>query len=271
VIPVATTTAIDVVELTRSERPHDLIQPGADARDTSDLEYPRADPQRRCQISDRPRRDASNVGLHHDGVERLVDTAAGLQDRREEAALAQLGDLQVDIACLRGQQPIPAAVALVRARRRPLEPAGADVLGRLRVDQRLQHELDALADHVQVPAGADRVEQAGHVKLGQGHRETPSALFGRKAEDLPVAHLSGGCSRLLHHSLGRQLRAWSWRRMIAHRTAMLVRVEEAQTPDNGWGASAEAARSISAGKREEIVGRPCRAEASGPEPSSAES
>jgi hypothetical protein len=82
--------------------------------------------------------------------------------------------------------------------------AGADHLGRLGLDQGLEHELHTLADDVDVAAGADRVEQAGHVRLGQGHREAPSALFGRKAEDLPVTLLSGGWSRLLHHSVGRQ-------------------------------------------------------------------
>ncbi len=32
-------------------------------------------------------------------------------------------------------------------------------------------------DDVDIPAGADRVEQAGHVRLGEGHREPPSALL----------------------------------------------------------------------------------------------
>src|SRR5919109_1229414 len=52
------------------------------------------------------------------------------------------------------------------------DPAGgADLLGRFGVDQRLQDELDALADHVDVAASAERVEQFGHVKLAKGHRE----------------------------------------------------------------------------------------------------
>ena len=48
--------------------------------------------------------------------------------------------------------------------------AGADHLGRLRLDQRLEHHLDALADQVDVAAGANHLEQLGQVIMGQGHR-----------------------------------------------------------------------------------------------------
>jgi hypothetical protein len=53
--------------------------------------------------------------------------------------------------------------------------AGADALSRLGVDQRRQHELDALADDVDVATGADLVQQL-HVRLAQGHRGTPQRL-----------------------------------------------------------------------------------------------
>src|SRR5207302_9464376 len=92
------------------------------------------------------------------------------------------------------------------------------------LDQGLEHQLDALADHVDVPAGADRVEQAGHVKLGEGHRETPSALFGRKAEDLPVAPPQwwmlpastplGGTSTTRSARRSRSLRFRTWLRFL---------------------------------------------------------
>jgi hypothetical protein len=47
--------------------------------------------------------------------------------------------------------------------------AGADHLGRLRVDQCLEHQLDALADHLDVAAGADHLQQLGKVIMGEGH------------------------------------------------------------------------------------------------------
>ena len=48
--------------------------------------------------------------------------------------------------------------------------AGADVLGRFQLDERLQHELHRLAHEVQVAAGAQRVEQLGQGRLIEGHR-----------------------------------------------------------------------------------------------------
>jgi hypothetical protein len=62
---------------------------------------------------------------------------------------------------------------LVRARLGPLVAAGADRLGQLGVDQRLQHRLDAPVDDVDVAASADRVEQLVHVRLAQGYRVPP--------------------------------------------------------------------------------------------------
>lgn len=48
--------------------------------------------------------------------------------------------------------------------------AGADHLGGLDVDQRLQHHLHAATDHVDVATGAHCVQQLGQVKLFMGHR-----------------------------------------------------------------------------------------------------
>jgi hypothetical protein len=41
-----------------------------------------------------------DVGLHHHRQQRPVDPAAGLQQGGEEGPLAQLGDLELDIARL---------------------------------------------------------------------------------------------------------------------------------------------------------------------------
>jgi hypothetical protein len=69
---------------------------------------------------------------------------------------------------------------------------------------RLQHELDAFADHVDVATGADRVQQLGHVRLSQGHQDfLQGSNLAVQAEDRPVAPPQWW-TRLLHHSLGRQ-------------------------------------------------------------------
>ena len=46
-----------------------------------------------------------HIGLHDDRHQGPVDPAARLQQRREERPLPQLGDAQLDIAGLGGQQP----------------------------------------------------------------------------------------------------------------------------------------------------------------------
>ena len=52
----------------------------------------------------------------------------------------------------------------------PLVAAGADLLGRLQVDQRLQHELHGFTHDVEVSAGAERVEEFGKGRLVEGDR-----------------------------------------------------------------------------------------------------
>ena len=99
---------LDVVQRPGAERADDLVQAGADPRDLG-LGDPGVDAQRLDQVVDAAGRDAVDVGLHHHRVQRLVDPAAGLEDRREERALAQLGDPQLDVAGLGGQQPRPGA------------------------------------------------------------------------------------------------------------------------------------------------------------------
>ena len=59
-----------------------------------------------------PGGDATGVGLHHHGVERLVDPAASFQPAGEEAALPQFWDGQGEVAHLADEQPLPVAVAM---------------------------------------------------------------------------------------------------------------------------------------------------------------
>jgi len=56
--------------------------------------------------------DATGVGLHHHGVEGLVDPAAWLEPVGEEAALPQFGDGQGEVAHLGGEQSLAVAVAV---------------------------------------------------------------------------------------------------------------------------------------------------------------
>ena len=58
---------------------------------------------------------STGAGLHHHGLEGLVNPAARLEPVREEAALAQFGNGQSGIAHLGDEQPLAVAVAMCRA------------------------------------------------------------------------------------------------------------------------------------------------------------
>ena len=87
---------LDVIQPAGAEGADDLVEPGADPRHFG-LGDPRLDPQRGDQIVDRAGRHAVDVGLHHHRVQRLVDAASWLQNRREERTLAQL--ISLDLSC----------------------------------------------------------------------------------------------------------------------------------------------------------------------------
>jgi hypothetical protein len=78
-----------------------------------------------------------HVGLHDDRQQGPVDTAAWLQQRREERPLPQLGDAQLHVTGLGRQQPHAGAVAMRGALLGPLIGSSTDVLGGLGIDQRL--------------------------------------------------------------------------------------------------------------------------------------
>ncbi len=173
-----------MIEAPSPEGGHLTVQAGADAGHLA-LGDPAGGSEGGDEVVDLAGGHAVHVGLHHHREQGPVDSAAPLQDRGEEAALAQLRDLQLHIARLRCQQPVTVTVALGGARLGALVAAGADVLGRLRLDQGLQHELDALADHVDVATSADRVQQLVHVRLGQRHRLPPKLELSRSSRRSP--------------------------------------------------------------------------------------
>ncbi len=132
-----------VIQRPLLERGQFLVQLAADAGDLG-LGDPAVRTQGFDQVIDRAGRDTVHVCLHHHGEQRPVDPPPTFQQRREERPAAHLRDLQVQVAGLRGQQPLPVAVAPGRARFGVLARRGTDHLGGLGLDQLLQ---DALAHH----------------------------------------------------------------------------------------------------------------------------
>jgi hypothetical protein len=83
------------------------------------------------------------IGLHHHCQQGSVNAAGWRQQRREERALPQLGDAQLQLAGLGRQQPGAGAIAVGGAGLGALIAAGTDGLVGLGVDQRLQHQPSA--------------------------------------------------------------------------------------------------------------------------------
>ena len=159
----------DVVQAPFAKFAHRGVELGADAAHLA-LGRPRVDAQRRHQVVDLARRYPVHEGLHDHRPQGPVDATAGLEQRRVEAAVAQLGDGELDIARLGGQQTIAVAVAMGGTGLGALVAGGADHLGCLQFDQRLQHQLHRPAHEVQIAARAQCVEQFGQGRLVKGHR-----------------------------------------------------------------------------------------------------
>jgi hypothetical protein len=102
-----------------------LVEPGADAADLRP-----ADPQPEAldELVDAPGRHPAHIGLLHHAEQRLLGAPSRLQEAREIRALADLGDLQLDLA--RSGVPPPRSIAV--AMRGPvlgaLATLGADQL-----------------------------------------------------------------------------------------------------------------------------------------------
>jgi len=94
----------DTVEAALAEGTHDRIEFLADPAHLA-LLHARIDAQRHDEVVDLARRDAVDIGLHDHRPQRPVDTPAGLEQGREESALAELRDMQLHIAGLGGQEP----------------------------------------------------------------------------------------------------------------------------------------------------------------------
>ena len=131
------------------ERGHVGVQLGADPRDLT-LGDPRLGAQRGDQVVDLAGGDAVHVGLHHHRVQRHVDPPPRREQGGEERPGAGLGDLDRQVPSGRGDGLVPGPVAVGRAGLGAFVRVGADVLGRLGVDQGLQDRVQQLC------ASADR-------------------------------------------------------------------------------------------------------------------
>ena len=90
-----------------------------------------------------------------------VDPPPRLEEARQERAVPETGDVELDVPGLGGQQPGPPPVAVRRALVGALVPPGADRLGHLELNQLLEHERHRVAQDVGAVARADGVEQPG--------------------------------------------------------------------------------------------------------------
>jgi hypothetical protein len=139
---------VAALQRARPERVDVLIQRPADAADLA-----ATDPQAEAlhELIDPPGRDAAHVGLLDHRQQRLLRAPPRLQKAREVAALAQLGDLQVDLARARVPPPRPVPVAVRRAViRAALAELCADLAGHLAFHQLHAHGLHRRAQPVAV-------------------------------------------------------------------------------------------------------------------------
>ncbi len=92
--------------------------------------------------------DATDVGLHDHRIQGLIDPAAGLEDRGDEAAGPQFGDLQREISHLGGQGAGPVAVAVAEPLLGALMAVSTEEGGNLQLDQLLQAMAGQFGDQL---------------------------------------------------------------------------------------------------------------------------
>jgi hypothetical protein len=125
--------------------------------------------ERLDEIVDRARRDPLDVGLLDHGGQRLLGGAPGLEELGEVAALAQLGDLQLDAAspCLPGALAV--AIAAIGPLGALLVVASAAAPLDVDLHEPLGHELHHLAQHVHI---GTLLGKFGQCDSRGGHRES---------------------------------------------------------------------------------------------------
>jgi len=89
-------------------------------------------------------RQTSTTGLNHHGVEGLIHSPPGLQDRGQVAARAEFRDLEINVSHLGGEQTRAVAVAVAKPFLSALMAISTKYGGDLKLDQLLQavaHQL----------------------------------------------------------------------------------------------------------------------------------
>jgi hypothetical protein len=129
------------------------------------------------QFVDRTGRDALDVGLLDHGGERLLGGAPGLEEAREVAALAQLGDAQLDHAGAGLPVAIAITVALGNAGRALLAVGRTGQSLHLDLHQALGGKADHLAQQIGVRGLLHKRAQVHHLR---GHRRFPWSRVGSR-------------------------------------------------------------------------------------------
>ena len=111
-----------------------------------------------------------HIRFHHHRIQRLVDPAASFQQRREERAGPQLGDLDLDIAAGGGHGLRSMSVAVRYPGVGAFVAAGAELVGGLGFDQRLQAGADQFGEHAGAVGALERVELGEQCRMIVGHR-----------------------------------------------------------------------------------------------------
>lgn len=147
----------DMIEAALAELAHDAIELTADTTDLA-LLHARIDAERHHEIIDLACRDPVDTGLHAHRPERPVDPSSGLEQRREETALPELRDVELDVTRPGGQESGSAAVAVGRTVLAALVSPRADDLTRLELDELLEHESHRIAQDIGAVTRTDGVE-----------------------------------------------------------------------------------------------------------------
>src|SRR5829696_9902749 len=119
--------------------------------DAADLALAHAQAEALDELVDPAGPDAAHIGLLDDREQRLLRAPARLQDAWEITALADLGDLQLNLPGPRVPAPRPIPVAMRRPVLRPaLAALGPNQLAHFELHQLRRDGLDRLADHIGV-------------------------------------------------------------------------------------------------------------------------
>ena len=149
---------------------HQLVQLGADPRHLGLGDA--LQPHRPGHVIDPPGRHPLHIALHDHRGQGPLGPPARLQQRREVAAGAQLGDRQLDRPDPGVPVPWPIPIAVGHPLGAALAVLGADLGRHLDLHQRLGKGAHALAQEVDVsPVGL--AQQLIQLHLGHDHRAPP--------------------------------------------------------------------------------------------------